>query len=142
MANQLARVVVVIVGLLLVTLIACGGVADAPENAATIPVKADGSIGEATSNGRKQVSEGVTEISASPLEPRDNTPATQSPGVDDERVEALVAEWEKDLGPTKRVLECVEQALGLNRPLLPEDLQLQANQPAIVACLKAEVGNE
>ena len=53
-----------------------------------------------------------------------------------------MAEWEADLASIKQVTECIEQELGLSRPLLPEDLALQGNQPAIVSCVQQEVGNE
>ena len=68
--------------------------------------------------------------------------ATPKAGFDDARVEGLVAEWETDLSLIAQVAECVEQALGLERPLQAEDFQLQANQPAIVACVAEEVGSE
>ena len=69
---------------------------------------------------------------------------TQSPQqeLDDDRVEGLVAEWESDLASVARVVECVKRTLGLERPLRPEDFDLQANQPAILACVKAEVGGQ
>ena len=148
MANRLAKVVMVVVGFLSFTLIACGGVASAPEGTATPLTQPDGPIQEVASTEQNDASGGTIKTPASSLESNtdsvlsNETPTDQSPGVDDARVEALVAEWESDLTPIKSVSECVEQALGLNRPLLPEDLQLQANQPAIVTCLKAEVGNE
>lgn len=68
--------------------------------------------------------------------------AAPEPDFADDRVEGLVAEWETDLAPISRVAECVAQALGLERPLQAEDFQLQANQPAIVACIAQEVGSE
>ena len=68
--------------------------------------------------------------------------ANPEPGFDDARVEGLVAEWETDLALIAQVAECVERELGLERPLRPEDFQLQAHQPAIVACIAREVGNE
>lgn len=68
--------------------------------------------------------------------------AAPEPGFADDRVEGLVAEWETDLAPISRVAGCVEQSLGLERPLQAEDFQLQANQPAIVACIAKEVGSE
>ena len=68
--------------------------------------------------------------------------ANPEPAFDDARVEGLVAEWETDLALIAQVAECVEQELGLERPLQPEDFQLQAHQPAIVACVAKEVGNE
>ena len=68
--------------------------------------------------------------------------ANPEPGFDDARVEGLVAEWETDLALIAQVAECVEGELGLERPLRPEDFQLQAHQPAIVACIAKEVGNE
>lgn len=68
--------------------------------------------------------------------------APPAPDFDDARVEGLVAEWETDLSLIAQVADCVEQALGLERPLRPEDFQPQANQDAIVACIAKEVGNE
>ncbi len=68
--------------------------------------------------------------------------AMPEPDFADGRVEGLVAEWETDLAPISRVADCVEQALGLERPLQAEDFQLQANQPSIVACIAKEVGSE
>ena len=68
--------------------------------------------------------------------------ANPEPAFDDARVEGLVAEWETDLALIAQVAACVEQELGLERPLQPEDFQLQAHQPAIVACVAKEVGNE
>ena len=68
--------------------------------------------------------------------------ANLEPGFDDARVEGLVAEWETDLALIAQVAECVERELGLERPLRPEDFQLQAHQPAIVACIAREVGSE
>lgn len=68
--------------------------------------------------------------------------AAPQPAFEDARVEGLVAEWETDLALIAQVAECVEQELGLERPLQPEDFQLQAHQPAIVACVAKEVGNE
>ena len=68
--------------------------------------------------------------------------ANPEPAFDDARVEGLVAEWETDLALIAQVADCVEQELGLERPLQPEDFQLQAHQPAIVACVAKEVGNE
>ena len=68
--------------------------------------------------------------------------ANHEPAFDDARVEGLVAEWETDLALIAQVAACVERELGLERPLQPEDFQLQAHQPAIVACVAKEVGNE
>ena len=68
--------------------------------------------------------------------------ANPEPAFDDAQVEGLVAEWETDLALIAQVAACVEQELGLERPLQPEDFQLQAHQPAIVACVAKEVGNE
>lgn len=68
--------------------------------------------------------------------------ANPEPAFDDARVEGLVAEWETDLALIAQVADCVERELGLERPLQPEDFQLQAHQPAIVACVAKEVGNE
>lgn len=73
---------------------------------------------------------------------RPGATANPEPVFDDARVEGLVAEWETDLALIAQVAACVEQELGLERPLQPEDFQLQAHQPAIVACVAKEVGNE
>ena len=127
--------------LLAAMLIACGGVADNPQSSAVPP------------NIPTPIARGVDpdpvqpEIAATASHSATNAPvssATQSsqPSVDDDRVEGLVTEWETDLAPIGRLSECVERALGLDRPLRPEDFQLQANQPAIVSCVRAEVGNE
>lgn len=127
--------------LLTATLIACGGVSDGPQEESehlTVPTVAVEEIGPTP------VQPEVTSTASQSEKNSLVSPATQSSqtSADDDRVESLVAEWEGDLASTKRVTECVEQALGLKRPLLPEDLQLQANQPAIVTCLKAEVGDD
>ena len=127
--------------LLAAMLIACGGVADSPQSSAvppSVPTPIVGSVDPAPVQ---------PEIAATASQSATNAPvssATQSPqpSVDDDRVEGLVTEWETDLAPIGRVSECVERALGLERPLRPEDFELQANQPAIVSCVKAEVGNE
>ena len=65
--------------------------------------------------------------------------APPAPDFDDARVEGLVAEWETDLELISRLASCVENALNLDRPLQPEDFQLQANQPAILACAEKEI---
>ena len=131
----------VAVGLLAAALIGCSGVADSPRGSAVppnIPSPVVGGVEPAPVQ---------PEIAGAASQSETNSPvssATQSsqPSVDDDRVEGLVAEWETDLALIGRVSECVERALGLHRPLRPEDFELQANQPAIVSCIKAEVGNE
>ena len=137
----MVRPFLVAIGLLGALLVGCGGVAESPPPSAVPPNVPTAIVG------------GIDPISVQPgiasttSQSEMNSPvssATQSsqPSVDDDRVEGLVTEWETDLAPINRVSECVERALGLERPLRPEDFELQANQPAIVSCVKAEVGNE
>ena len=123
--------ILAILGLSTALLIACGGVADSPDGAslpAMSTTAVEGQVDQAP------VQQG---LATTPSQPgMDSANLSTQPGVDDERVEALVAEWEADLVPISRVAQCVQQELGLGRPLLPEDLALQANQPAIVSCVK------
>ena len=137
----MVRSFLVAIGLLGALLVGCGGVAESPPTSAVPPNVPTAIVG------------GIDPISVQPgiasttSQSETNSPvssATQSsqPSVDDDRVEGLVTEWETDLAPIGRVSECVESALGLDRPLWPEDFELQANQPAIVSCVQAEVGNE
>ena len=137
----MVKSILVAIGLLAALLISCGGVADSPQSSAVPPNAPTATVG------------GVDPVPVQPgiaskaSQSETNSPvssATQSsqPSVDDGRVEGLVTEWETDLAPIGKVSECVERALGLDRPLRAEDFELQANQPAIVSCVKAEVGNE
>ena len=122
-------------------LIGCGGVADRPQSSAVPP-----NVPTATTGGvdPAPVQPGIAAAASKSATNAPVSSATQSsqPSVDDDRVEGLVTEWETDLAPIGRVSECVERALGLARPLRPEDFELQANQPAIVSCVNAEVSNE
>ena len=131
----------VTVGLLAALVIACGGVADSPQDIFAPSVELAPIEREVAPAPVRQESE------TTPNHLEDTTtvpPATlvHQPSVDDDRVEGLVTEWETELAPIGRVSECVERALGLDRPLRPEDFELQANQPAIVSCVNAEVSNE
>ena len=145
---MLANLAVVILGVLSITVIACGGAAEPPEGTAVPQTQQGGAIQEVAPTEQGNIPGGTVQVPSTPSESNgasvssNETLSDQPTGNDDDRVESLVAEWEGDLASTKRVSECVEQALGLKRPLLPEDLQLQANQPAIVTCLKAEVGDD
>ena len=128
-------------GLLAALVIACGGVADSPQDISVPSVELTPIVREVAPAPVRQESE------TTPNQLEDTTtvpPATlaHQPSVDDDRVEGLVTEWETDLAPINRVSECVELTLGLDRPLRPEDFQLQANQPVILSCVKKEVGNE
>ena len=138
-------------GLLALLLTACGSVADNPP-APAMPAATEQSAAPAAA-----VQQEPPAPAAQPDSPAAAVPgsgeaaapqtgiapaAMPEPGFADDRVEGLVAEWETDLAPISRVAECVEQALGLERPLQAEDFQLQANQPAIVACIAKEVGSE
>ena len=123
-------------------MVACSSVADNPTGTVPPATHIPDSVREATTTAQGDVSSGVSQFSDAPPAPIINTPTEQLVSVHDDRVEGLVTEWENDLTPIRRLSECVEQALGLDRPLLPEDLQLQANQPAIVNCLRAEVADE
>ena len=147
---QLIRATVAGLVLSTMAMMACGGVADSPEGV-NLPSAAStsGTSEEVTISQERKVQNTTVpptlvstasrpEITRSGPEPTEPAQATN----DDGQVEALVGEWEKDLTPIKQVSECVEQELGINRPLRPEDLQLQGNQPAIVACLKVVVGHE
>lgn len=135
-------------------LTACGSAADNPPAAA---VPAPASVAPAA--GESSAAEPVDPVApqapaiqpaAQQVQPPVPAVAAASPGAtanpepafDDARVEGLVAEWETDLALIAQVAACVERELGLERPLQPEDFQLQAHQPAIVACVAKEVGNE
>ena len=124
--------------LLTVTMIACGGVADSPDSASLpspSPAAGAGQIHQLPTQQRFDTTPSQPETASA-------IPPVPQPGVDDGRAEALVAEWEADLAQINQLTECIRQELGLGRPLLPEDLALQANQPAIISCVKREVGNE
>lgn len=158
------RLVSVIVLLLAALLVACGGANDNAESIGTpdrpryIPnVTPSRSGTEGTSVFLPQPgTPAMTQSEATPVQREgDTTPnqtgttapvsvTTQSPQqeLDDDRVEGLVSEWESDLASVAKVVACVERTLGLERPLRPEDFDLQANQPAILACVKAEVGGQ
>ena len=128
------------IGLLAVLLTACGSAADSPPEAAapaTVPARPIPVL-EAVQF-RSAV---CKDFAPSPAAVATSAAPIPEPGFDDDRVEGLVAEWEADLAAINRVADCVERELGLRRPLLPEDFALQANQPAIVSCVKREVGNE
>lgn len=129
-------------GLLALLLTACGSAADNPPPpavstqqssapAATAQQEPPAPAAAAPSSGETAASQ----TGAAPADP-------PAPDFDDARVEGLVSEWETDLSLIAQVAQCVEQALGLERPLRPDDFQPQANQDAIVACIAQEVGNE
>ena len=137
----MVKAFLVAIGLLATLLMGCGGVADSPQSSAAPP------------NVPTAIAGGVDPVPVQPgiastaSQSATNSPAlsatlSSQPSVDDDRVEGLVTEWETDLAPIGRLSECVERALGLDRPLRPEDFELQANQPAIVSCVKAEVSTE
>ena len=144
------RATVAGLALLTMAIMACGGVADSPEavnlpSAAStseppeeVPIPQETKVQKTMAPPTLVSTASLPEKTPSASQPTEPAQATN----DDGRVEALVAEWENDLMPIKLVSECVEQELGMNRALLPEDLQLQDNQPAIVACLKVVVGHE
>ena len=114
------------------TVIACGGVADSPESA-SLPSPSPAAVAGQIDQLPTQQS-----LANTPSQPETASaiPPASQPGVDDGRAEASVAEWEADLAPINRLAECIRQELGLGRPLLPEGLALQANQPVIVSCVK------
>ena len=131
-------------------LTACGSVADNPPSAAVpAPASVAPAAGE-SSAAAEPVAPQAPAIQPAAQQSQPAIPAAASPGAaanpepafDDARVEGLVAEWETDLALIAQVAACVERELGLERPLQPEDFQLQAHQPAIVACVAKEVGNE
>ena len=138
-------------GLLALLLTACGSAADNPP-AVNTPAAAEQPAAPAATVQQNQPAPAVQPAAPAAAVPSSgeaveaqtglDPAATPEPGFDDARVEGLVAEWETDLSLIAQVAECVEQALGLERPLQAEDFQLQANQPAIVACVAEEVGNE
>ena len=132
-------------------LTACGSAADnspaaaVPAPASVAPAAGESSVvaepvapaAPAAASVAQQTQPAVPAAAASP-----GATANPEPAFDDARVEGLVAEWETDLALIAQVAACVERELGLERPLQPEDFQLQAHQPAIVACVAKEVGNE
>jgi len=138
--------------LLVLGLTACGSAADNPP--AAEPVSVAPAVAESSAAAepvvpavplapaiQPAVQQGTTAVPAADAASPGATAAPQT-AFDDARVEGLVAEWETDLALIAQVADCVEQELGLERPLQPEDFQLQAHQPAIVACVAKEVGNE
>lgn len=134
-------------GLLALLLTACGSAADNPPAPAASTEQS--SAPAAAVQQEPPVAQQDAPASAAPNSGETAAPQTgaapaapPAPHFDDARVEGLVAEWETDLSLIAQVAECVEQALGLERPLRPEDFQPQANQDAIVACIAKEVGNE
>lgn len=132
--------------LLALGLTACGSAADnppaAPEPASVAPAATESSSAvPVVPAAPPAVQQGQPAVPAAAAASPGAT-ANPEPAFDDARVEGLVAEWETDLALIAQVAVCVEQELGLERPLQPEDFQLQAHQPAIVACIAKEVGNE
>lgn len=132
-------------GLLALLLTACGSAADNPP----VPAMPAASTEQSAAPAAAAQQEPPAPASAAPNSGETAAPqtgldpaASPAPDFDDARVEGLVAEWETDLSLIAQVAECVEQSLGLERPLRPEDFQPQANQDAIVACIAQEVGNE
>lgn len=137
--------------LLALGLTACGSAADnspaAPAPAAE-PAAVAPAVVESSAAAEPQVPAAPAAVQQAP--PAVPAASAASPGAaanpehafDDARVEGLVAEWETDLALIAQVAACVEQELGLERTLQPEDFQLQAHQPAIVACVAKEVGSE
>ena len=134
-------------------LVACGGVSEDSERAdtpaetqvAVTPAQQEASDPEPTSASGASPSPVQQEAAATPSQSGVATDVQSAipspePKFDDDRVEGLVGEWENDLASIARVVECVERTLGLERPLRPVDFELKANQPAIVSCVKAEVG--
>ena len=133
------------------SLTACGSAADNPPAAAVpAPAAEPVSVAPAAAESSAAVPVAPQAPAIQPAVQQEQPAAAASPGAaanpepafDDARVEGLVAEWETDLALIAQVAACVEQELGLERPLQPEDFQLQAHQPAIVACVAKEVGNE
>ena len=133
--------VTIVLLVLAAMLIACGGVADSPQSSAVPPSVPTTTAGVVDPVPVQPGIAATTSQSATNSPASSATPSPQA-NVDDDRIEGLVTEWETDLAPIGRVSECVERALGLDRPLRPEDFELQANQPAIVSCVKAEVSSE
>lgn len=138
-------------GLLALLLTACGSAADNPPVSAMPASATEPSAAQSATVQQEPppVAQQDAPASAAPNSGETAAPQTglapaapPAPDFDDARVEGLVAEWETDLSLIAQVAECVEQALGLERPLRPEDFQPQANQDAIVACIAQEVGNE
>ena len=137
--------------LLALGLTACGSAAENPPAAAVpAPAAEPVSVAPAAAESSAAVPVAPQAPAIQPAVQQEQPAAAASPGAaanpepafDDARVEGLVAEWETDLALIAQVAVCVEQELGLERPLQPEDFQLQAHQPAIVACVAKEVGNE
>lgn len=137
--------------LLALGLTACGSAAENPPAAAVpAPAAEPVSIAPAAAESSAAVPVAPQAPAIQPAVQQEQPAAAASPGAtvapqpafDDARVEGLVAEWETNLALIAQVAACVEQELGLERPLQPEDFQLQAHQPAIVACVAKEVGNE
>ena len=137
-------------------LIACGGATDSPNDArlplfppaAEIEEVGLSSAQRSLTATPSQLETTSTISSATPstqFEKTSGSSSTITPtqqSVDDKQAEALVGEWEADLAPISRLEYCVRQKLKLARPLLPEDLELQANQPAILSCIEPEVSSE
>ena len=127
--------------LLALLLTACGSAADnppAPASATEPSAAPAATVQQEPPAPAAAPNSGETAAPQTGLDPA----APPAPDFDDARVEGLVAEWETDLSLIAQVAQCVEQALGLERPLRPDDFQPQANQDAIVACIAQEIGNE
>ena len=137
----MTKTAIVAIGLLAATLAGCGGVADSPLRESTQLASPTVSAGEPTAVTAQSgdTFEVVAPSTTTYIEATTQTSTTKN---DDDRVVGLVSEWETDLAHIGRLSKCVERELGLERPLRPEDLQLKSNQPAIVSCIKVEVGNE
>lgn len=139
-------------GLLALLLTACGSAADNPPPPAMPAASTEQSAAPAAAVQQEPPAPAAQQdapAAAAPSSGETAAPQTglapaapPAPDFDDARVEGLVAEWETDLSLIAQVAQCVEQALGLERPLRPGDFQPQANQDAIVACIAKEVGNE
>ena len=142
--------ILAILALLTFSLIACGGGEDGSQSesapvSVTSPARQQAAIAPAGQQPTPFPVQQASVATPSQSETISSVPTaaqTPQPSLDDERVEALVGEWESDLALIARVAECVERTLGLERPLRPEDFDLQANQPAILSCVKTEVGGQ
>lgn len=135
--------ILAVLALLALGLTACGSAADNPPVAVAPPAVEQSAAPAAPAVPAAPAAVDPAEPAAQPAAATSQSAtANPEPGFDDARVEGLVAEWESDLALIAQVAECVERELGLERPLQPEDFQLQAHQPAIVACIAREVGNE
>lgn len=140
--------ILAVLALFALGLTACGSAADNPPAAVAPAAVVEQSAAPAAPVA--PAAPAAVDPAAPTVQPAIPAAAVASPGVtanpepafDDARVERLVSEWESDLALIAQVAECVERELGLERPLLPEDFQLQAHQPAIVACIAREVGSE